>query len=77
MKTREEIKSMNHEELYEYLQQDRYLTEEEFIAVKNNKLVDNCTFWTRHGSIREYTVEILKPNLNIYADVDIEVKDSE
>ena len=77
MKTREEIKAMNHEELYDFLRQDRRLTEEEFIAVKNHKLVDNYTFWTRVGNVREYTVEILKPNLNIYADVDISVKDEE
>ena len=78
MKTREEIKAMNHIELYHWLQEDIKLTQEEFNVLRSHKLIDaDIQFWTRVGNIREYSISILKPNLNLYADVDIFVVEEE
>lgn len=71
------IKDMSYLELDEFLNQDIKFSERQLIQIKRHKMVEDVTFWTRKGNIREYTVDIMNEKLFLYSSVDIEVKDEE
>lgn len=65
------IKDMNYKELDEFLNQDIKLSERQLIQIRNHKNVDDVRFWGNG----EYTVEIVKDNHNLYADIDVFVEE--
>ena len=65
------IKDMTYLELEEFLNQDIKLSERQLVQVRNHKNVDDVRFWGKG----EYTVEIVKDNHNLYADIDVFVEE--
>ena len=65
------MKKLNYEALYNYLQDNNILNENQLIELKEHRNTTDFTFWGHKEGKENYTLTILKDNGNIFEDVEI------